>query len=77
MDPGSFLQSRSDHLGLDSNEVRHLQKGGDFEKCKVLEPYPRFEMEPNFNRLIESTIKLAANVTELAEVHQDLVNGSG
>ena len=33
------------------------------------------EHEDGTNRLIENTIDLAANVTELVESHQDLVHG--
>ena len=62
---------------MDSNDVKILSDGGDFERCKVLDDYKRYDCEPDSNRLIEGTIQLAANVTELAETQNDLVNGSG
>ena len=43
----------------------------------VVYRFDRVELEPDSNHLIEGTIKLAANVTELAETQHELVNGQG
>lgn len=72
-----ILRSNSDHHGLASDEVRALSQGGDFEPCQVLGEFDRIEREEDESRLIEGTMQLAANVTELAETHEELVNGRG
>ena len=67
----------SEDAGVASEELQALEGGGDFEKCQVLPAYDRVEREDGTNRLVENTISLAANVTELAETHHDLVLGRG
>lgn len=67
----------SEDGGVASEELRALEGGGDFPKCQVLPAYDRVEREDGTNRLVEHTIGLAANVTELAETHHDLVHGRG
>ena len=57
--------------------MQNLEDGGDFTKCEVLPYYDGIEREDGTNRLIENTIDLAANVTELAETHENLVHGRG
>jgi len=47
------------------------------EKCAVIPDYERVDREENSNLLVEKTIQLAANVTELAETHNELVTGQG
>jgi len=42
-----------------------------------LDDYDRIERVEGTNTLIECTMQLAANVTELAETHEELVNGRG
>ena len=48
-----------------------------FESCAVIPDFELIEREDDTNVLIENTIELAANVTELAETHTDLVHGRG
>ena len=67
----------SEDGGVASEELQALEGGGDFPKCQVLPAYDRVEREDGTNRLVENTIGLAANVTELAETHHDLVHGRG
>lgn len=67
----------SEDGGVASEELQALEVGGDFPKCQVLPAYDRVEREDGTNRLVENTIGLAANVTELAETHHDLVHGRG
>ena len=67
----------SEDEGVASEELQALEGGGDFPKCQVLPAYDRVEREDGTNRLVENTIGLAANVTELAETHYDLVHGRG
>ena len=71
------LNSASDRIGLNSTEVLALAEGGDFEKCQVLPKYDFIERQDSTNGLVENTIKLAANVTELQETHHDLLHGKG
>ena len=70
--PSSLILS-----GLNSVERKTLEYGGDFDKVEYLPEFDRIEREEGTNRLIENTIDLAANVTELAETHNDLVHGRG
>ena len=71
------MVSSSDCPGLTADEMQNLEDGGDFTKCEVLPYYDGIEREDGTNRLIENTIDLAANVTELAETHENLVHGRG
>ena len=48
-----------------------------FETCAVIPDFELIEREEDTNVLIENTIELAANVTELAETHTALVLGRG
>ena len=48
-----------------------------FETCAVIPDFELIEREDDTNVLIENTIELAANVTELAETHTELVHGRG
>lgn len=48
-----------------------------FETCAVIPDFELIEREEDTNMLIENTIELAANVTELAETHTALVLGRG
>ena len=67
----------SEDGGVPSEDLLVLEGGGDFAKCQVLPAYDRVEREDGSNCLVENTIGLAANVTELAETHYDLVHGRG
>ena len=73
--PSSALTSEDGVVA--SEELQALEGGGDFPKCQVLPAYDRVEREDGTNRLVENTIGLAANVTELTETHHDLVHGRG
>ena len=55
--------------------MQNLENGGDFSRCQPLPDYDGIEREDGTNRLIESAVELAANVTELNETHHDLING--
>ena len=48
-----------------------------FDTCAVIPDFELIEREDDTNVLIENTIELAANVTELAETHTELVHGRG
>ena len=62
------LASSSENDNITNDEMRHLNvANGDFIKCEVLPPVDTIEREDGMNRLVENTIRLAANVTELAE----------
>ena len=77
-DGGSQLASNvasSDNGGLTPDEMQHLEDGGDFTKCEPLPYFDGIDREDGTNRLVENTIDLAANVTELAETHENLVHG--
>lgn len=63
--------------GLASDEWKSLENGGNFDKCVQLEDVDTIEREEDMNRLVENTIDLAANVTELVETHSDLIFGKG
>ena len=52
-----------------------MENADDFTRCQPLPYFNEIERENGTNRLIENTIDLAANVTELVETHQDLVHG--
>lgn len=63
--------------GLGSDEWRNIERGENFDKCVQLEEIDTIEREDDMNRLVENTIDLAANVTEIAETHNDLIYGRG
>lgn len=71
----SAVASTTDYQGLTPEEMQMLEDGGDFPKCQPLPAYDGIEREDGTNRLVENTIDLAANVTELAETHESLVYG--
>lgn len=71
--PGSARQ----RAALNSIEIEDLAQGGDFDPCSVLPDFDRVEREDGMNHLVENTMRLAANVTELAETHDQLVHGRG
>ena len=71
----SNVVSSSDNAGLTAEEILNLEEGGDFTKCEPLPHFDGIEREDGTNRLVENTIDLAANVTELAETHETLVHG--
>ena len=72
----SNLVSSEDFAGLTPEEIQNLEEGGDFTKCEPLPTYDGIDREEGTNRLVENTIDLAANVTELGETHESLVNGT-
>ena len=71
----SNVVSSDENIGLTKDELQNLEDGGDFSKCLPLPAYDGIEREDGTNRLVENTIDLAANVTELAETHDNLVHG--
>jgi len=71
--PGSARQ----RAALNNVEIEDLARGGDFDPCSVLPDFDRVEREDGMNHLVENTLLLAANVTELAETHDQLVHGRG
>lgn len=64
-----------ENQGNKNKEILELENEGDFAKCQPLPYFDGIERENGTNRLIENTINLAANVTELVETHQNLVHG--
>lgn len=68
---------KANDYGLNSEEWRNLEAGGDFAKCVQLEEIDTIDREEGTNRLVENTIDLASNVTELAETHSELIFGRG
>lgn len=69
--------ANSDPLGIDSAQIIKIMEGSNLDRRDVENKFDRVERETDFNHLIEGTIQLAANVTELAETQNELVNGQG
>ena len=52
-------------------------EGSHYDKQEIYDKFDRVERELDANHLIEGTMQLAANVTELAETQNELIAGQG
>jgi len=67
MSSANWQGANRDPLGIENSQIIKIMEGKDMDRSDVLSRFDRVEREPDSNHLIEGTIKLAANVTELVE----------